>query len=177
MFCFYYKWKISEHLDQDQEVSPGLSRHLAKCQSCGNFYHSSRQIASRLSDEKASMLKPLPTPFTASVISAISETDRPDFTPTKRRFIIPAAAVGSLATVLLLTFIWLAAPFRQSPTAGIELPVLASLNKGQQDVQKFINQFETPIQKEARQLKESVESAANYLKACLDFRISTKKTL
>lgn len=179
MLCFYYKWRVSKVLDNDQELSPGLSRHLSGCPSCSEFYRAGQQLARQLTKERADLLKPVPGSLAATILSSIDHSHRQSIPPVKKglRFMRPAAAAGGLALVTVVIFVWLVAPAKQPITPGLQVPLLASLDKSQKEMHKWVQQFESPIQKEARQLKESFKSATNFLKSCLDIKITKARIL
>jgi hypothetical protein len=178
MLCFYYKWKVSRFLDQDQGISPGVSRHLARCRSCGDFYRASQLMAGRLAEEKAAMTNPVPGSVVASILSSVDESSKRGSPPAKRRLrlMLPAAAFSTLAIFVFVSYFWLLAPSKKSITPGMQLPLLF-LDKPQQEVHGLVQRIESPIQQEARQLKESFRSATSFLKSCLDIKITKARIL
>ena len=142
-----------------------------------NVSHSALMVGKQLAEEKDEVIKPLSESFTATILSAATETRQRHLHPVKKRFLLPAAVAATLAIVTLFSFVWLANPPQPSLFPESQLFSLASLEKREQAVQKFMGQIESPIQREARQLKKSFQSATSFLISCLDLKISTSQTL
>ncbi len=48
MFCVFYKWFISDALDNGKALSPRLQRHIDRCPRCRHFYETMNQLGRAL---------------------------------------------------------------------------------------------------------------------------------
>ncbi len=53
MFCWYYKFKISDVLNGDGELTDNLQRHIDNCLSCRHFYQVATALAAGVTEHKS----------------------------------------------------------------------------------------------------------------------------
>ena len=171
MICSISKWLISGAFDSHREVPGFLRSHIHRCASCRNFFHLSRTLEKRAAEDARFIIQETPDSLLEKVKSQPIhpvEQKRHNWGPRK---LIPVVSV-SMAAILLAVFLLFQPSRAPSPSIGLDSFFMFgrnSLPKG--TLQKLASQIESPYDTEWNSLKKNITSAANYLRAQLDFKI------
>ncbi len=172
MICSISKWLISGALDSHREVPGFLRSHINRCASCRDFIHLSQTLEKRAAEDAKFVMKETPDSLQEKVKTRpFQQVEQKRQTWRRPRKLIPVVSV-SLAAILFAVFL-LFQPFQTpSPSLGTDSFFMFgrdSLPGG--TLQKLASQIEAPYDAEWNSLKKNVKSAAEQLRAHLDFKI------
>ncbi len=176
MICSISKWLISGAFDSHRDVPGFLRPHIRRCASCRDFIHLSRTLEKRAAEDARLIIQETPDSLLEKVKSQpIHPVEQKRQTWRRPRKLIPVVSV-SIAAILLAVFLLF--PPSQAPSPSLSLDSFFmfgrnSLPKG--TLQKLASQIESPYDTEWNSLKKNITSAANYLRAQLDFKIEPNK--
>jgi len=176
MICIISKWLISSALDTHREVPGFLRPHINRCAACQDFIHLSQTLEKRAAEDAKFAIKETPDSLQEKVKEQpLQPVEQIRLTWRQPRKLIPVVSV-SLAVFLLAVFL-LFQPFQTpSPSLGMDSFFMFgrdSLPGG--TLQKLASQIESPYDAEWNSLKKNVKSAADHLRAQLDFTIQPNK--
>lgn len=175
MFCFIYKWMISRALDSysggpgEKLRLPGVvTRHMRRCSSCGEFARLSGSFVHRLVQDGPGFLGGSNEPLDEKIISALAAEPRPVRRPRRKWLPRLSVPVPALAAALAVIVVAMGIILRVVPTApGISENPINDLGKSLPKLEEILGSVESPIEKEMRSVGESIESAGEFLLACL----------
>jgi len=171
MICSISKWLISGAFDSHREVPGFLRPHINRCDSCRDFFHISRTLEKRAAEDARIVIQETPDSLLEKVkaqpIQPI-EQKRYNWGPRK---LIPVVST-SLAVVLLVVFLLFQPSRTPSPSTGMDSFFMFGRNSlPGETIQKLASQIESPYDTEWNSLKKNVKSAADHLRAQLDFKL------
>ncbi|MEE8376926.1 MAG: hypothetical protein V3R45_01015 [Candidatus Aminicenantaceae bacterium] len=171
MICSISKWLISGAFDSHRDVPGFLRPHINRCGSCRDFFHLSRTLEKRAAEDARLIIQETPD-------SLLEKVKSQSFRPVEQKKhnwglhkLIPVVSV-SIAAILLAVFL-LFQPSR-TPSPSIDLDFFFMFGRNSLPggtLQKLASQIESPYDTEWNSLKKNITSAANYLRAQLDFKI------
>lgn len=180
MFCFFHKWFISRTLDVGNRLPGFVSRHLGHCRECRDFYRLSGSLAPRLSHDAAEFLLERKDLLDERINSALASRREPEQNrePVFNRRRTPLfAPVPLLAAALLVLAVAIGLILQTIPpgTTGNDQNPFSSLSEirlGKTSLPEIIGRVESPIESEMTGLKQTVNSATEFLLSCLDIKIN-----
>jgi hypothetical protein len=177
MWCFIHKWNISRAVDSGKLPTGLTRRHLEKCASCREFSRVSRDLGKRLADDAAALIDSADASLTGRVISTVAAAGHDDsLSPAQSRprffHLRPVwAAAASLALVVGISLIWV---LTSHPAKMPPLDPLFKLDGPRAYIESALQKAEAPYQKEVLELKQALESTADYLVSRLDVNLGPK---
>lgn len=171
MICSISKWLISGAFDSHREVPGFLRPHINRCVSCRDFFHLSRTLETRAAEDARFIINETPD-------SLLEKVKSQPFQPVEQkkhswgpRKLIPVVSV-SMAAILLAVFLLFQPSRTPSPSIGLNSFFMFGKNSlPGGTLQKLASQIESPYDAEWNSLKKNITSAANHLRAQLDFKI------
>ena len=161
MLCRLFRFMISLAADSGKGIGPVTSRHIARCESCRQFFRSCQRLAEGLQSETAEWERGL-TP----------RCSRPSLknarTPARRHGSPVRAALAAAACIIVIVAITLSLvtsarpPHAPAPTVGLAMPTST------QWTTKWLEIVQTPLATEAENLTSDAKSGIRFLAACLD---------
>lgn len=178
MFCFIYKWMISRALDSysggpDERLRlPGVvTRHLRRCSSCSEYARLSGSFVHRLARDGSGFRGGSNDSLEEKIISALAAEPGPVRRPGRKwlpRLAVPVPALAAALVVIAVAvgIILQVIPITRAP--GIEENPINELGNSLPKIEEILGSVESPIEKEMRSVGESIESAGEFLLACLN---------
>jgi hypothetical protein len=177
MWCFIHKWNISRAFDSGKLPTGLTRRHLEKCASCREFSQQSQDLEKRLAAD-ASVLLGAADPSLAERMKSIVAAGGPieSISPVPSRPKVTRlrpvwAAAASLAVVIGVSLIW---TVTSRPAKMPPLDPLFKLDGPRAYIESALQKAEAPYQKEVLELKQALESTADYLVSRLDVNLGPK---
>lgn len=174
MWCSIHKWNISRALDFGKALSGFTKRHLERCASCREFSRTNQDLEKRLGADAAALIGSLDPSLAERMKSRIPAGSalEPGFrAPARPRtaHLRPVwAAAASLAVVVGVSLIWIVS----SPPAKMpSLDPLLRLDVPRAYLETAIQKAESPYREEIQELKQTLESTADYLISRLDVNL------
>ena len=171
MMCSNYKRKISQCLDSEKSLPNKILSHLTQCQSCKQFYQDSQSLNEKLSSEGKTLLKDDHKDLNQRLITAFKDQSKPVKPKVNRRLFVPAFASAIVVLIIGLGVIFQFIPIGSPSSDSSPLNVVSQLNLKGEAWSVYVKNLESPLQSEAKGLRESVQSASDFLLACLDYKI------
>jgi hypothetical protein len=174
MWCFVHKWNISRAIDSGKAPAGLTRRHLEKCASCREFSRVSRDLGKRLADDAAVLIDSADASLTGRVISTVAAAGPNDSlspVPSRPRFfhLRPVwAAAASLALVFGISLLW---TVTQRSAKMPALDPLFKLDAPRAYLENALQKAEAPYKEEIKELKQTLESTADYLVSRLDVNL------
>lgn len=178
MFCFIYKWMISRAMDSGQEPYRAVKRHITHCGNCREFARVSDSLASSLARDATGFLQKNLDKFDSlnmRIMTAIDLKSPPRIKPRFNFRLLPTLATSVLILVITITIGLQFIP-STDPKPG-EVSSTTLNQPGTEIVNnslKIIEKVESPIESELNSLKDSINSAADFLVSCMDIKIGTQ---
>lgn len=171
MWCFIHKWKISRAIDSGRPQAGSTKRHLQKCASCREFSRLSGELEARLAADAAALIGSADASLAGRVMPAtavdgpVESTSLRPRQPRLYRLRPVWAAAASLAVIVGISFIWTVIRHRSGMPP---LDLLIQLNGTRAYLESALEKAESPYQEEILELKQAIESTADYLLSRLD---------
>jgi len=173
MFCFIYKWMISQALDSGKDLAGVVTRHIQHCSACGDFYRLSQSLNHTLVREASRFLGESNDTLNEKIISAIDTRSAPRLT--KRRIPLPISALAAALVVVAVTvgILLQTIPVNVNTSISNKNPLneLTEFDIANISLKEIIGRVESPIESEMLYLKQSITSASEFLISCLDIKI------
>jgi len=169
MKCMVFRLIIDSRENAGKKLPSPVSAHLEKCPQCAAYMNIGTQLRSEeppsgISDSSMSEIR-------GKIIAGLSEIDREKKRRTVMRLpaLIPTAAVFIILVISLgvVLFRGVTPPVNPGNSKPVTSFITTSKNIG--NLQNLFSKAESPIRKEAEELKRSVRSAGEYLKSVMDF--------
>jgi len=125
----------------------------------------------QLFSEGRELLRENQSDLNQRLISAFKHQRTPVKSKANRRLFIPVFASAVVLLFVAFGVIFQLIPTSSSPSDGGSLNVVSQINFKGEVWSDYFNNLESPFQSEVNGLRESVESASEFLMACLDFKI------
>ena len=174
MWCFIHKWNISRAIDAARPPAKLTRRHLERCAACREFSRINRDLEKRLAADAAALTAASDPSLAGRLISTVAAAGHTDSLspapsrPTLFRLRPAWAAAASLAAVVGVCFIWIVS----SPPAKMPpLEPLFRLEGSQAYLESALQKAESPYQEEIQELRQTIETTADYLLSRLDVRL------
>lgn len=178
MWCLIQRWNISRAMDSGRPPAGLTKRHVERCASCREFNRVGRELEKRLAAEAAALIGSTDPSLAGRVTPAAMEAQsfRPGPPSQGRpRFLglRPAwAAAASLAIVVGISLIWTVT----SPPAKMPpLDPLLKLDGPRAFLESALERAESPYEEEVLELRQAIESTADYLLSRLDINLGPEK--
>lgn len=174
MLCFIHKWKISRAIDSKRTPGGWTRRHLEKCASCREFRRLSQDLEKRLAADASALLASADPSLAGRIKSAVAaggpvESLSPAPARPKAARLRPVwAAAASLAIVVGVSLIW---TVTQRPAGMPALDSFFKIDVPQAYLETALEKAESPYQDEIREMKQTLESTADYLLSRLDVNL------
>jgi hypothetical protein len=173
MWCFIHKWNISRAIDSGRTPAGLTRRHLEKCASCREFDRLSQGLEKRLAADASALLGSADPSLAGSMKSKITagahvESRSPAPPNPKANRLRPAWAAASLAVLIGISLIW---TVTSHPTKMPPLDPLLRLEGPRGYLETALQKAESPYQEEILELKQAIESTADYLLSRLDVNL------
>ena len=168
MFCWLYRFMISNAVDADNRLSAGTRRHIEKCADCRGFRQMClsldeglrREAARRGADEE------LPAQFGRRVLAAVPARGAATY-KLPIRWARPALAAGCIALAVLIGVFFVSFGPNESPVAErARIDGLYNL-MGDGHPAAWAGLVHKPLAGEIENLAEGTESAVRFLVACV----------
>ena len=182
MWCFFFRWSISEALSADRPVSTTAAAHIARCEACRTHQRMllgvSRELSRQAADRSADAV---PVTLHAQVMRAVrgAEPEVAARPPAPASAWVPLTA----AAALLIGFLcWLILPplvptTRGPTTAPNHTPAqrivtsIADYPSAMADLSSRLQGLaDTPLRSEASSLNQDLATATHFVLACLSGR-------
>lgn len=179
MFCFIYKWYISRALDLGKGLPGFVTRHLRDCSACREFSRLSQTLDRGLVQDASQFLQKGhrndPDPLSEKIIAALPARPLP-LRAKKRHFLpalfpAPVLAAAVIVAAVSIGIIFLTNPANVPGPAQNLINGLTELGIGKTSLPDIAGRVESPIETEILELKQSVDSAAEFLIANLDIKL------
>jgi hypothetical protein len=174
MWCFIHKWNISRAIDSGRPPAGLTRRHLEKCASCREFFRISGDLEKRLASDAVSLTGSADAALARRMMpSATAGTPVESLTPAPSRLrffrLRPVwAAAASLAVVAGISLLW---TVTQRSAKMPPLDPLFNLDAPRAYLENALQKADSPYQKEIQELKQAIESTADYLVSRLDVNL------
>jgi hypothetical protein len=177
MWCFIHKWKISGAIDSGRPPAGMTKRHLERCSSCREFSRLSEELEKRLAGDAAALIgstdatlagRVMPNTSAGKLVESLAPV------PSRPKFFLlrPVwAAAASLAAVVGVSLIWIVT---SHPAKMPTLDALFKLDGPRAYLENAFRKAEAPYQEEVLELKQALESTADYLVSRLDVNLGPK---
>jgi len=182
MVCFIYKWFISRALDLGQGLPGFVTRHIHRCKTCREFSHLSEMLNQGLVKGASQFLRESKRDdsLNEKILSALAA--KPGLVLPKRRtflsaaFPVPVLAAAVVVLVATIGIILQTIPSRVLNTGQDLMNGLSEFGIKKTSLQDIVGRVESPLEAEMQELKQSVNSAAEFLISNLDIRIDQPTT-
>ena len=166
MFCWLFKFLISNTMDAGNELSERAKKHIRRCADCRSFYETHLSLGDALRRRAADFDEHLPAHFARRVFDAASPEAGPTLRLPVRRFrpVLAAACiliVASLAAVLLT--VGHEDPKIDPPDISLDIPSI--MNDGRPAA--WAGLVKKPLSDELENVTNGTESAVRFLVACV----------
>jgi hypothetical protein len=174
MWCFIYKWNISLAIDSGRTPAGLTKRHLKRCASCREFSRLSQDLEKRLAADASALLGSTDASLAArmkSTVAPVGPVGSINTAPTRPKAIRlrPVwAAAASLAVVIGVSLIW---TVTSHPSKMPPLDPLFKLDGPRSYLETALQKADSPYQEEIQELKQALESTADYLLSRLDVNL------
>ena len=175
MFCNIYKWFISRSLDLGKKVPGFVSGHLRRCPACREFSRISESLNQRLADDASRFLheSTVNDSLNKKIISALAVKQRPKKTERRRFLTAPLPALAAAVVVLAIAVgIILQTIPAKAPGTTNDMMNLSEFSITNTFFQDAVGDIESPMETEILELKQSLDSAAEFLISGLDIQIN-----
>lgn len=162
MFCWFFRFLISNASDADERVGMVTRRHALRCADCLQFHRTCRTLAKGLRAE-AVVLSPASRRLTREVLTSLPRVrHRPRARPAWTT--VAAAACFVMAVLFALAS-------RRSGPPGPPAPFPRAISTPRMQLPHvWTRVLETPLTTEIRNLSNDAQSGIRFLVACVDVR-------
>lgn len=181
MFCWLFRFLISNSMDQSSRISEVAQRHASHCAGCRRFYEACVSLGEGLEREAASHGSRRTAPGRLSRRVLQATLNKPAGTQKVGIRLRPVIAAACLAAVLAAGVLYVAfdrrsraRQYERAVTGVQELVALARMGDGQRPDAGpssarggLSGLLEGPLQGEVRNLTHGTESAVRFLVACV----------
>jgi hypothetical protein len=175
MFCAIYKWSISQAITSGKPLSDRLLRHTRRCDSCHEFAQFCGALNSKLAQDKQAILDNHDEAVDQKIITALSKelasisTLQTDLGKSKRRqpALVPVLTAAFIVLALSLSIFFLAVPHSEKDMSMGHISEWIS-TASPADI---LGKFESPLEKEYVELKQTLNSTTKFLISSLDYHI------
>jgi hypothetical protein len=175
MFCAIYKWLISQAVNSGKPLSGRLLRHTQRCSSCHEFAQFCESLKAKLAQDKQAILDNHDKALDQKLISAVHKelTSIPgrqaelQKKKTLRPALVPILAAAFLILAVSISIIFLSVPRSEKEISLGRISELVS-RASPEDV---LGRFESPLEKEYRELKQTLDSTTKFLLSSLNYHI------
>ncbi len=171
MICSLSKWLISGALDSHKAIPGFLRQHTNRCTGCSDFINLSQTLEKKAAEDAHIIMNETPDFLQEKIkTQPLHKVEHNRQTLRQPGKLIPAVSI-SLATVILAVFLVFQPSQGPSPSFGMNSFFTfgkSSLPEG--TLQKLASQIESPYDAEWNHLKEKVITAAENLRAHLNFK-------
>ena len=177
MFCNIYKWLISRSLDSGKGVPGIVSRHLGRCRGCREFSRLSQSLDRKLVGDASRFLQKstVNDSLNKKIILALA-VKQPPVKFQRRRFLaapVPAlaAAVIVLAVAVGIILQTVTGPVKAPGTTNDIINDLSEFSIIDASFREAVGGIESPMETEIHELKQTLNSAAEFIISGLDIKI------
>jgi hypothetical protein len=174
MLCFIHKWKISRAIDSERTPGGWTRRHLEKCVSCREFSRLIQDLEKRLAADATALLASADPSLAGRIKSAVAaggaakSFSLSPIRPKAYRLRPVWAAAASLAIVVGVSLIW---TVTHRPVGMPALNSFLKLDDSRAYLETALAKAESPYHEEIMELKQTLESTADYLLSRLDVNL------
>ena len=167
MKCLISKLIIDSREDSGKKFPGFVSEHLKKCSGCRAYENLGRQLSSVnpydvISDQSMTDLN--------RKISANIYNDKPGESKRSIRLFSPIPIAATFFIIIISLGVILFQGINKSSENGGGKPLINVAAAGNiKNINDLFTQVESPIRREAEELKRTVNSAGEYLKSVMDF--------
>ncbi len=173
MRCTYNRWKISRALDSGKPLSGRVEKHLRSCGACREFARLSKELERRLTKDAVTLIQGARGDLGKKSMPAVSAPAKPGVAvsaPSRGEFsrLKPILAAAGLLAAVGISLIWVFTPRSE------KLPPLNGLfefTRPQAYLESALLKAEAPYEEEIQELKRTVKSTADYLRARFDIKL------
>lgn len=171
MFCWLYRFMISNALDAGNKLSAATQKHIENCADCQGFRQMCLSLGEGLRHEAArrSGDEELPADFGRQVLAAVSTRGAETFKLTVK-WARPALAAACIAVAVLIGVLFMSLSPNEHPVAEpARMDGLYNLmGDGHLRLRRtWAGLVEKPLAGEIENLAEGTESAVRFLVACV----------
>ena len=173
MFCFIYRWMISQALDSGKDSAGVVTRHIQHCSACRNFYRLSQSLNHKLVREAPGFLRESNDTLNEKIISALDTRPAPRLTKRRIRLPIPALAAALVVVAVTVGILFQTIPVNVNTSSTNENPLnfLTEFDITHISLKDMMGRVKSPMESEMLYLKQSITSASEFLISCLDVQI------
>jgi hypothetical protein len=173
MFCWFYRWKISDTFDGGGSLPDRCRCHLLRCDRCREFFKSSIALGERLSLEAALTCPDVPAQLRQRIALTVSSSNRK--TPKPPFGIRRSVAAACVAAAVLMTALFVVTAHRRGGGSDVEVaPASAMLQSIFYTDEMTIDNLpesvggfvERPLAGQLETITRQTESAVKFLIAC-----------
>jgi hypothetical protein len=175
MFCAIYKWLISQAVNSGKPLSRRLLHHTHRCDSCHEFAQICGLLKIKFAQDKQAILDNHDRAADQKLISSLSEElasipghqAEPRKSKAKRPALVPVFAAAFLVLAVSVSIIFLAVPSSEKAKSLGRISELVSAASPED----LLGQFETPLEREYQELKQTLGSTTKFLLSSFNYHI------
>ncbi len=172
MFCWFYRWKISDTFDGDGSLPDRCRRHLLQCDRCREFFKTSIALGEQLSLEAALTCPDVPAQLRQRIALTVSSSNRKTLKPPFG--IGRSVAAACVAAAVLMTALFAVTAHRRGGSDLEVAPASAMLQSifytdeiTIDNLHESVGGFvERPLAGQLEIIAKQTESAVKFLIAC-----------
>jgi hypothetical protein len=185
VLCRISRWKLSGAIDSGKPLSGTVRRHLLQCVSCREFARLAEDTGRRLTRDADALVESFDQSLAKTVQASLgdraeSPTSRPEVNrrppdaPTKKSGnwgidnLVPILAAAAAVVVVGASVLWVVGT---GPRHAPDLMPPFRLEKPGPYLVAAVEKVNSPYEKEMRLWKETLDGAAEQLKAVFDIRL------
>jgi len=162
MFCWFFRFVISNAADSGKRVDSVTRWHILSCPSCRQFHRSCQTIGRELRSE-ATAFPPASRDLTREILARLP---RAQFNRPSRSKWAAVAAAACVAAV-----IWIGVTNGRREQTKPQTPPTYAIATPRIELPKtWTRVLETPLTSEVRHLSNDAQSSIRFVVACLDVR-------
>lgn len=175
MFCAIYKWLISQAANSGKPLSGRVLHHIHRCDSCNEFSQICGSLREKFAQDKQAILDNHDKTVDQKLIAVLSKelASMPDRQAELRRprrqrpALVPVLAAAFLVVAVSISIVLLTVPRAEKTTSLGRISELVSAASPEDVLAKF----ETPLEKEYQELKQTLGSATKFLLSSFNYHI------
>jgi len=173
MFCWFFRFKISDAMDGDGVLSRAVEKHIRRCADCREFYNGCVLLADGLRGKAAVSNDGTSRRLSKRVLRVVPYRQTAVRKVSIRLW--PVAAAACIALVVLAGVLFLAKYQREQigreGVPGTEIQVVRSLVGGD-FAGAWSGVVERPLAEEMEKLEGNTESAVRFLVTCVAVNVA-----
>lgn len=170
MLCWLFRLMISHAVDGNNRLAGKTQKHIGRCASCRDFYHSCLSLAQDLTRQAAIPKRDVSERLSGRILSVVSGQETKEYKVTVKLWPIVTAACLALAILIGAYFL---IPEDGDKNITESDPVAALRQLAQEEFAPSLSGFnKRPLEGELDNIAKETASAVRFLVACVDVDIA-----